>query len=58
MEELKYNIEMLQMADNKKDYDGNLTEEDIENYKEVNRIFSKAESIAKLPHCVLCEKEW
>ena len=57
MEELKYNIEMLQMADNKRDYDGNLRKEDIELYKEVNRIFSKAESIAKLSHCVLCEKE-
>lgn len=57
MKEFEYDIEMLQMADDKKDYDGNLTEKDIEHYKKINRIFSKAENIAKLPHCVLCKKE-
>lgn len=40
MQAFEYDIEMLQMADNEKDYDGNLTEEEIKNYKIINKMFS------------------
>jgi hypothetical protein len=57
MKAFEYDIEMLQMADDEKHYDGNLTEEEIENYKIINKLFSEAERKAKLSHCVLCKKE-
>lgn len=57
MKAFEYDIEMLQMADDEKHYDGNLTQEEIENYKIINKLFSEAERKAKLSHCVLCKKE-
>ena len=55
--DFEYNVKMLQLSDDEREYDGNLTEGDIKLYKEINRIFSKAENKAKLPCCVLCGKE-
>lgn len=57
MKDFEYDIEMVQLSDTETDYDKKLTPEDIELRKKASRMFSKAQSNAKLPHCVLCEKE-
>lgn len=57
MNEFEYDIEMVQLSDNETDSDRKLTPEDIELRKKASRIFSKAESKAKLSYCVLCGKE-
>jgi len=57
MNEFEYEIEMIQLADNETDYDRILTPEEIEKRKKVFKIFSEAQSKAKLSHCFLCKKE-
>ena len=57
MNDFEYDIEMVQLADNETDYNKKLTPEDIELRKKASRIFSEAESKAKLSYCVLCGKE-
>lgn len=57
MNEFEYEIEMIQLVDSRTNYDRNLTPEEIEKRKKVFRIFSEAQSKAKLSHCFLCKKE-